>query len=288
MTICEHCGKDDRRQCYDSDISDEAYAVIEPILAGRPKRKAGRPMEYPWREVIDTILYVLRVGCQWRQIPHDLVKWWVAYRWFRTLGRDSTWQRIHDELHLQVRRAEGRQDEPTACAMDAQSVQSAEGGEQIGFDKFKHCRGRKRNLVADTLGFICARIVTAASVSDRAAGRQVLAQASGRHRELALCWVDGGYANAIDESIIAWSRENTGITVEVVKRTDDMKGFKILPRRWVIERTNAWLSAHRRLARDYERLTETAEAMIDLTMIDVMGNRLAGGTRWEHWRTMTA
>jgi transposase len=284
---CDYCGGDDLRQCYDSDIPDEAFAVIEPILQNRPKIKAGRPMEYPWREIINTIFYLLRTGCQWRQLPHDLVKWQVAYRWFRTLGRDGTWRRIHHELRVRARRAEGRQDEPTACAMDSQCAESAEGGEQIGFDKFKHCRGRKRHLVADTLGFVCGRAVTAASVSDRAAGRQVLAQAAGRHPSLALCWVDGGYANAVDDSIIAWARENTPVTVEVVKRTDDLKGFKILPRRWVIERTNAWLSAHRRLARDFERLTETAEAMIDLAMIDVMGNRLAGGTRWERWRTMT-
>lgn len=286
MKKCDHCGGDDRRQCYDSDLPDAAFAVIEPVLTSRPKIKSGRPMEYGWRDILDTIFYLLRAGCQWRQLPHDLVKWWVAYRWFRTLSRDGTWRAIHDELHRAVRAADGRAAEPTACSLDAQSVQSAEGGEQIGFDKFKHCRGRKRNLVVDTLGFTCARTVTSATVSDRVAGRDVLAQAKDRHRDLAKGWIDGGYANAVDASIITWAAQELQIDLEVVKRSDDVKGFAVIPWRWVVERTNAWVTAHRRCARDYERLVETSETMIDLAMIDVMGNRLAGGTRWRNWRTL--
>ncbi len=165
---------------------------------------------------------MLRTGCQWRQMPHDLVKWWAAYRWFRTLAKDGTWQRIHDGLHARVRNEEGRHAEPTACALDSQSAQSAEGGESISFDKFKHCRGRKRHLAADTLGFLCARKVTGAGASDRAAGRDVLAEAKRRHPDLVLAWADGGYANVVDDSIIAWAMESTGIEVVVVKRTDDV------------------------------------------------------------------
>ena len=286
MSNCKYCGRDDLRQCYGSDISDEGFAAIEPFLLSRPKQKAGRPMEYAWRDIIDAVFYVLRTGCQWRSMPHDLVKWWIAYRWFRTLAKDGTWQRIHDGLHARVRNDEGRAAEPTACALDSQSAQSSEGGEDISFDKFKHCRGRKRHLAVDTLGFICARKVTGAGVSDRAGGRDVLTAARDRHPDLALAWADGGYANAVDDSLIGWARENTGIEVVVVKRTDDVKGFKVLPRRWVVERTNAWISAHRRLTREYERLTEASEAMIDLAMIDIMAGRLAGGTTWRHWRDM--
>ena len=128
--------------------------------------------------------------------------------------------------------------------------------------------------------------MTGAGTSDRTAGRDVLAEARRRHPDLALAWADGGYANAVDDSLIAWAMENTGIEVVVVKRTDDVKGFRVLPRRWVIERTNAWISAHRRLAREYERLVECSEAMIDLAMIDVMAARLAGGRPWRHWRDM--
>ncbi len=287
MTKCKYCDRDDLRQCYDSDISDEGFAAIEPFLLSRPKAKPGRPMEYAWRDVIDSIFFVLRTGCQWRQMPHDLVKWWVAYRWFRTLARDGTWRRVHDGLHAVVRNEEGRAAEPTACALDSQSVQSAEGGEEISFDKFKHCRGRKRHLVVDTLGFLCARRVTGAGASDRTAGRVTLAGARLAHPDLALAWVDGGYANAVDDSFIGWARDNTGIEVEVVKRSDDVKGFRVLPWRWVVERTNAWISAHRRLARDYERLVECSEAMIDLAMIDVMAARLAGGRAWRNWRNIT-
>ena len=261
--------------------------MIEPILAARPKARPGRPMEHGWQEILSTIFYLLRTGCQWRQLPHDLVAWWVAYRWFRTLSKDGTWRAIHDEMHRRVRLADGRDPAPTACSLDAQSVQSAEGGEAIGFDKFKHCRGRKRNLVVDTMGFTCARTVTAASVSDRAAGRAVLAQAKDRHPGLARGWADGGYANAVDDSILGWARQTLSIDLEVVKRSDDVKGFAVLPWRWVVERSDAWVSAHRCCARDYERLTETSEAMIDLAMIDVMASRLTGGTQWDHWRTMT-
>jgi len=199
VTKCKYCDRDDLRQCYDSDISDEGFAAILPFLQSRPKGKSGRPMEYAWREIIDSVFYVLRTGCQWRQMPHDLVKWWAAYRWFRTLSQDGTWRRVHDGLHARVRNEEGRAAGPTACALDSQSVQSSEGGEEISFDKFKHCRGRKRHLAADTLGFLCARKVTGARASDRTAGREVLAEAAARHPGLALAWVDGGYANAVDD-----------------------------------------------------------------------------------------
>ena len=285
MKKCDHCGRGDRRQCYDSDISDVAFAVIEPILADRPKTKAGRPMEYAWRDVLNTVFYLLRTGCQWRQLPHDLVAWRVAYRWFRTLARDGTWRKIHDALHFRVRVAEGRAAAPTACSLDAQSVQSSHGGEEIGSGKFKHCRGRKRNLAVDTSGWLLARMVTSARISDRVAGRATLRQAKDHFPTLTGGWVDGGYANAVDESILGWAAGELSIDLKVVKRSDDVKGFAVLPWRWVVERTNAWVSAHRRCARDYERLVETSETMIDLAMIDVMGNRLAGGTRWERWRT---
>ncbi len=286
MRKCQFCDRDDLRQCYDSDISDEGFAAILPFLESRPKVKSGRPMEYGWRDIIDSIFYVLRTGCQWRQMPHDLVKWHAAYRWFRTLARDGTWQRVHDGLHARIRIGEGRDPEPSACALDSRSVQSSEGGEAISFDRFKHCRGRKEHLAVDTLGFLCARMVTGAGASGRAAGREVLARVREQCPDVGLCWVDGGYANTVDASFIPWARENTGIEVVVVKRTDDVKGFQVLPWRWVVERTNAWIAAHRRRARDYERLTECSEAMIDLAMIDVMAARLAGGTAWRHWRDM--
>lgn len=286
MKKCDYCGRDAQCQCYDSDLSDEAFALIEPVLLARPKRKAGRPMEYLWLEILNTVFYLLRIGCPWRQLPHDLVRWWIAYRWFGTLARKGTWQAIHDVLYRQVRALEGRAAEPTAWSLDSQFVVSAEGSQEIGFDKFKHCRGRQRNLVVDTLGLLCARIVTSARVSDRVAGREVLAEAKACRPRLVKAWGDGGYANAVDSSIVGWATDALQIDVEVVKRSDDLKGFVVLPWRWVVERTNAWVSAHRRCARDYERLGETSEAMIDISMIHVMASRIIGGTRWENWRTI--
>jgi transposase len=122
VTKCKYCDRDDLCQCYDSDISDEGFEAILPFLESRPKVKSGRPAEYAWRDIIDSVFYVLGTGCQWRQMPHDLVKWWAAYRWFRTLSSDGTWRRIHDGLHAQVHAREGRAPEPTACALDSQSA----------------------------------------------------------------------------------------------------------------------------------------------------------------------
>lgn len=286
MKKCDYCGGDDLRQCYDSDISDEAFAVIEPILQNRPKIKAGRPVEYPWREIINTIFYLLRTGCQWRQLPHDLVKWWVACRWFRTLGRDlAADPRRAPRPGTPRRGPRGRADR----VRDGLPARRVRRGRRE--DRLRQVQALPRPQAPPRRGH--------AGLSLRPDCHRRLRQrpgrgppgASPRPRGATRPWpcavVDGGYANAVDDSIITWARENTPVTVQVVKRTDDLKGFRILPRRWVIERTSAWLSAHRRLARDFERLAETAEAMIDLAMIDVMGNRLAGGTRWEHWRTMT-
>ena len=275
MCNCD-CGEDDAARCYPSSLTDEVWAVIEPLLPVRDLAKGGRPRVWGDRLVLDSIFYVLRSGCQWRMIPHDLVPWWVAYRWYRTWDADGTVDAVHDELRARVRVEAGRDPDPSAGVMDAQSIKSSEGGEERGFDMGKKTTGRKRHVVVDTLGLLLVVMVTSASVQDRAGGRAVLERLAAGFGSVVLVWADGGYANKIDSSILFWAKEKLGLLVEIVKRSDDVKGFKVLPRRWVVERTFGWLIRNRRLARDYERLTGTSEAMIKIAMIRLMATRLAG------------
>jgi transposase len=263
------------RRPYPSDLTDAQWAQIAPLLPARDPTRGGRP-GYDRRLVVDTILYVLRAGCAWRMVPHDLAPWWVAYRWFRTWAADGTWDRVHDRLRDRVRQAAGRDPQPSAAVLDAQSVKTAEGGAARGVDAGKKVTGRKRHLLVDTLGLVLVGVVHAASVQDRAGGRRVLAGARGRFPLLGKVWADGGYANDIDASLVDWAREQAGLDLAIVRRPAAQRGFAVLPRRWVVERTFAWLGRSRRLARDYERKPEHAEAMIKIAMIRLMAARLAG------------
>lgn len=197
----------------------------------------------------------------------------------------GVWDEIHDALRDQVRCAEGRDLAPSAAVLDAQSTQSACGGEQIGYDAGKKVRGRKRHLLVDTLGLLLVAVVHSASIQDRAGAKLVLSCLDEQYPSIGLIWVDGGYANIVDAGLIDWADHELGVQLEVVKRSDDVKGFQILPRRWVIERTFGWLARCRRLCRDYERCTAHAEDFIKVAMIRLMAARLAGQqTRYRNIR----
>lgn len=269
-------GGDDAARCYPSQITDAMWAVIEPLLPVRDPSRGGRPRVYGNRPVLDAIFYVLRSGCQWRMIPHDLVPWWAAYRWYRTWAADGTWDAIHDQLRAAARIAAGKDPAPSAAVLDAQSVKSSEGGQARGVDMGKKITGRKRHLVTDTLGLVLVAAVTAASVQDRPGGKAVLARLAAAFPSVALVWADGGYANEIDDGLVRWAAQDLGLVLQIVRRNAAVKGFQVLPRRWVVERTFGWLVRNRRLARDYERRTSCAEAMIKIAMIRLMAARLAG------------
>ncbi|WP_223884200.1 IS5 family transposase [Micromonospora craniellae] len=196
---------------------------------------------------------MLRSGCAWRMMPRDLAPPDAAHRWFTAWRRNGTWDAIHDELRRQVRVAAGRGPEPTAAVLDAQSIKSSEGGECRGFDMGKKTTGRKRHLVVDTMGLILVVMVTSASVNDRPGGRRILQRLAEAFATVALVWADGGYANSIDSSLLSWAKDKLGILLEIVKRTDDVKGFKVLPRRWVVERVRREALIDRVEVRDLRR-----------------------------------
>src|SRR3954453_14258884 len=188
----------------------------------------------------------------------------------------GAWDRVHDPLRDQVRAGDGRDPQPSAAVLDSQSAKSSEGGEAIGYDAGKRVRGRKRHLLVDTNGMILKCLVHSASVQDRAGAKLVLTGLHEHFPLVGLVWVDGGYVNSVDQGLIGWAAEHVGIEIVAVPRNADVTGFQVLPRRWVVERTFGWLSRCRRLARDYERTTAHAEAMIKVAMIRLMAARLAG------------
>jgi len=261
---------------YATSLTDRQWAVIAPLLPVRDPRHGGRPLKYDRRLILDTILYVLRTGCAWRHVPHDLAPWDAAYRWFHAWSADGTWRQVHAALRERVRKADGRDRQPTAAVLDSQSAKSAEGGEGIGYDAGKRVRGRKRHLLVDTGGLVLHRVVHSAGVQDRAGARLVLHDLHEQFPTVELIWVDGGYVNVVDAGLLDWAQATEHVELVVVPRNTDVRGFQVLPRRWVVERTFGWLARCRRLARDYERKTAHAEAMIDVAMIRLMAARLAG------------
>lgn len=264
-----------RRPGYPSDMSDAEWGVVRDAMPVPPwlEGRGGRPQGFCHREMLDAVRYLVAGGIAWRAMPADFPAWDRVYAFFRRWRDTGLLAEFHDRLRDRVRQAAGRDTEPGAGVIDAQSVKGAASvpAASRGFDGGKKINGRKRHIVVDTLGLLLTVMVTAASVTDRDAAKILLARLRERHWRITLVWADGGYTGRL----VDIARDLFALTLQVVRRSDRAAGFVVLPKRWLVERTFAWLMHSRRLARDYERRTDTAEAMIHWSMTMVMSRRLA-------------
>lgn len=260
------------RKAYDTDLTDEEWALLGPLLP--PPQPGGRKRTTNIREVVNAIFYVLRTGIQWSNLPHDFPPEGTVRDYYHRWRRTGIWEAIHDCLRRVVRVQEGRNPQPTAAIIDSQTTKATATTGSRGYDAGKKINGRKRHIMVDTLGLILIVVVHVASIQDRDGAKLVFDKADVDCENIELVWADGGYSG----KLVEWVETNQGWKLEIVKRTDDVKGFKLLPHRWVVERTLSWISNCRRLSKDYEYHTGTSEALIHLAMTRLMLRRLNGKT----------
>jgi transposase len=264
-----------RARRYPSDMTEAEWAVCEPSLpapawlAGRGGRPASRCM----RDIADAIRYLTHNGPVWRALPGDFPPAWTVYWWAAKWEADGSTARMHDDLRSRVRAAAGRSPAPTAAIIDSQSVKGSEmiARTRRGYDAGKKINGTKRHIAVDTGGLLLTMLVTSASVQDRDAAKPLLWNLRRAFPSIKLTWADGGYAG----KLVTWAKTRLHLRLEIVKRPDDLHTFEVLPRRWVVERTLAWITRHRRTVRDYERLAARHETYVYWSMIIVMTRRIA-------------
>jgi putative transposase len=259
-----------RTPTYPSDLSDEQWALAEPMLPAPPG--GGRPPKTRLRDVLDAILYLLRAGCQWRYLPKDFPPRSTVWRYFDQWRHDGTIDRVHDALRRRVRAEEKPWHPRTSASVDSQSVDTTSGGEARGRDNAKNVDGRKRHIVVDSMGLLLAVLVTAADVDDGEAAKALFGRLQGQPvSRVRTMYADSKYHNL---SLYAWVEQNARYAVEIVRRPEGAKGWVLLPIRWTVERTFAWLGKCRRLSKDREKSVLSSEAFVKLAMIHLMLNRL--------------
>jgi len=257
---------------YATDLNDAQWAKLEPLLTARAtgRHAGGRPRWYPLRRVVDAVLYVVKTGCQWRLLPRDFPPWKSVFETFRAWRRKGLWARMTRTLREELRQKLGRTAQPTAAIIDSQSVQTALKGGGRGYDAGKKTKGRKRHLAVDTQGLLLAGVVHSAGIQDRGGARALLLRLAGLFCTLRTVFADSGYTG----TLVAWTRAMFGWTLTIVKRTEAHR-FVVLPKRWIVERSFAWLGWSRRLSKDYELRPDTAETMVHIAAAHLMLRRLA-------------
>lgn len=254
-----------------SDLKDAEWAVLEPLFGPRSRR--GRPPVWSYRQIVEALLYLLRGGLPWRMLPPGLFPPMTTVQHYFYRWRDTgLWSSINHTLLMVAREAMGREASPSAGVIDSQSIKTTESGGPRGYDAGKKIKGRKRHIVTDTQGFLVGAIIHAADIQDRDGAPDVLDSIRYRFPWLRHVFADGGYAgDKLREALAKIGQW----TIEIIKRSDTAKGFEVLPRRWVVERTFAWLNRNRRLAKDFERTIESATAWLYLASIQLLTRRIA-------------
>jgi len=248
---------------YPSNLSDDQWAIISIFFDIKRSRK------YDLREIVNGIMYLVKTGCQWRMLPINFPPWKIVYYYFSIWKKNSIWEEIHEVLVMKIRKRAGKNEEPSVGIIDAQSVKNTLiSSEDKGFDAGKKIKGIKRHIIVDTLGMILAVVIQSASVQDRAGAPNVIRNMKGNWMKVIKIFADGGYTGKLIDSV----KEAFNIEIEVIKRNESHK-FKVLSKRWIVERTFAWIDTNRRNSKNYERLNQTSVAMVHLSAIRIMLNR---------------